>query len=70
MEFAVMGHCAGVVDLPVSLFRVCHPHRLECVKTIDSSVSVHHSLRFSFNLRNRSSAALSLSSPVCASVWE
>ena len=39
MEFAVMGHCAGAVDLPVSLFRVCHPRRLECVKSIDSIVA-------------------------------
>ena len=48
MEFAVMGHCAGAVDLPVSLFRVCHPRRLECVKSIDSTVSIHRCLRFSF----------------------
>ena len=70
MEFAVIGHCAGVVDLPVSLLMVCHARRLECVKSIDSTVSVHLCLRFSFSLQNRSFAAMPLSSLVCASVWE
>ena len=69
MEFAVIGHCAGVVDLPVSLLMVCHARRLECVKSIYSTVSVHLCLRFSFSLQNRSFAAMPLSSLVCASVW-
>ena len=50
MEFAVMGHRAGGVDLPVSLFRVCHARQLECVKSIDSTISVHLCLRLLFSL--------------------
>ena len=37
----------SVVLLPVSLFMVCHALRLECVKSIDSTTSVHLALRTS-----------------------
>ena len=48
MELAVTGHFPVCnVDLPVSLFRVCHALRLECVKSIDDTVSFHLCRRFS-----------------------
>ena len=39
-----------VVLLPVSLFMVCHALRLECVKSTDSTTSVHLALRTSSSL--------------------
>ena len=53
MDFLVMEHCAGVVDIPVSLFMVCHARRLACVKSIDSTVPVHRCLCFSISLQRR-----------------
>ena len=48
MELAVTGHFPFFnVDLPVSLFSVCHALRLECVKSIDDTVSFHLCRRFS-----------------------
>ena len=48
MELAVTGHFPVCnVDLPVSLFSVCHALRLEWVKSIDDTVSFHLCRRFS-----------------------
>ena len=44
MKSAVMGHGFGFVVWRVSLLMVCHAHRLEWVKSIDLTVSVHLSL--------------------------
>ena len=64
MAFAEMGHLEGAVDLPVSLLMVCQALRLEWVKSMDSTVSVQRSLRFSFNLLIIIESALSTSSLV------
>ncbi|KAI9529551.1 hypothetical protein NQZ68_011261 [Dissostichus eleginoides] len=45
MASAVTGHLGGVVFLPVSWLMVCHSLRLEWVKSIDSTTSVHLVLR-------------------------
>ncbi|KAI4820630.1 hypothetical protein KUCAC02_028602 [Chaenocephalus aceratus] len=45
MAFAVTGQLWGVVFLPVSWLMVCHALRLEWVKSIDSTTSVHLALR-------------------------
>ena len=44
MALAVMGHGVVLAAWPVSLLMVCHAHRLEWVKSIDSTVSIHLSL--------------------------
>ena len=41
MALAVMGHGVVLEAWPVSLLMVFHARRLERVKTIDSTVSVH-----------------------------
>ena len=41
MKFAVIGHLEHVDVLPVNWFIVCHALRLECVKSIDSTISIH-----------------------------
>ena len=45
MASAVTGQLGGFVHLPVSRLMVCHAFRLEWVKSIDSTTSVHLSLR-------------------------
>ncbi|KAI9523059.1 hypothetical protein NQZ68_031919 [Dissostichus eleginoides] len=45
MASAVTGHLGGVVFLPVNWLMVCHALRLEWVKSIDSTTSVHLVLR-------------------------
>ena len=69
MESAVMGHGFGFVVWPVSLLMVCHARRLEWVKSIDSTVSVHLSLRLVLSHVMSSVAALALSALVLASLW-
>ncbi|KAK0154369.1 Sulfotransferase family cytosolic 2B member 1 [Merluccius polli] len=49
MAFAVTGHLGGVMLLPESWFMVCHALRLEWVKSIDSTTSVHLALRVASN---------------------
>ena len=44
IEFAVMGQVDGLDDHPISLLIVCQAHRLEWVKVIDSTISIHRSL--------------------------
>ena len=53
MELAVIGHYVRVVDLPISLLMVYQAQWLKCVKSMDSTVSVHLSLRLSLNLEKR-----------------
>ena len=57
MESAVMGHTDSLLARPVSLLMVCHARRLEWVKSIDSTVSVHLALRLLSSLAKRSVAA-------------
>ena len=47
IAFAVTGHLECIVLMPVGLFMVCHAFRLECVKSTDSTTSVHLALRTS-----------------------
>ena len=65
----MIGHCVGVVDLHISLLMVCQAQWLECLKLMDSTVSVHLSLRLSLSLVKRLFTALSLASLVSASLW-
>ena len=69
MEFAVIGHCVVVVDLTISLLMVFQAWWLECVKSVDSTVSVHLSLRLSLSLVKRLFAAPFLALLVSASLW-
>ena len=64
--FAVTGHLECVVLLPISLFMVCHALRLECVKSTDSTTSVHLALRTSSNFWSSAVAVVSMSSLVVA----
>ena len=66
VAFAVTGHLECVVLLPVSLFMVCHALRLECVKSTDSTTSVHLALRTSSNFWSSAVAVVSMSSLVVA----
>ena len=66
MSVAVTGHLECVVLLPVSLFMVCHALRLECVKSTDSTTSVHLALRTSSSLWSSAVAVVSMSSLVVA----
>ena len=66
IAFAVTGHLECVVLLPVSLFMVCHALRLECVKSTDSTTSVHLALRTSSSLCSSAVAVVSMSSLVVA----
>ena len=66
MEFAVIGHCVRVIDLLISLLMVCQDRQLECIKSMDSTVSVHLSLRLSLSLVKRTFTASSLASLVSA----
>ena len=50
MEFAVIGHLERNDVFPVNLLIVFHALRLECVKSIDPTVSVHLCLLNSSNL--------------------
>ena len=68
IEFVVIGYCIEVVDLPVTLLMVCQARRLECIKVMDSTVSVHLSLHLSLSLVKRLFAASSLTSLVSASL--
>ena len=62
MALAVTGHLECVVVLrPVSLFMVCHALRLECVKSTDSTTSVHLALRTLSSLRSSAVAVVSMS---------
>ena len=63
---AVTGHLECVVILPVSFFMVCHALRLECVKSTDSTTSVHLALRTSSSLWSSVVAVVSMSSLVVA----
>lgn len=69
MDFAVLGHFAGGVDLQVSLFGIYHTRRLECVESIESTCSVNLCLWFLFSLLMSSSAALSLPQVFSAYAW-
>ena len=69
MESTVMGHGFGFVVWPVSLLMVCHACRLERVKSIDLTVSVHLSLHLVLSYVMSSVAALALSALVLASLW-
>ena len=69
MALAVLGHGVVLEAWPVSLLMVCHARRLECVKSIDSTVSVYHSLRLVLSRVMRSVAALALSALLFASLW-
>ena len=69
MEFAVIWHCVGVVDLPISLLMVCQARRLEYIKSMDSTVSVHFSLCLSLSLVKRSFAASPITLFISASLW-
>ena len=66
IEFAVTGHLECFVLLSVSLFMVCHALRLECVKSTDSTTSVHLALRTSSNFWSSAVAVVSMSSLVVA----
>ena len=66
ISFALTGHLECVVLLPVSLFVVCHAVRLECVKSTDSTTTVHLALRTSFSLWSSAVAVVSMSSLVVA----
>ena len=66
IAFAVTGHLECAVLLPVSLFMVCHALRLECVKSTDSTTSVHLALRTSSSLWSSAVAVVSMSSLVVA----
>ena len=61
---AVTGHLEYVVLLPVSLFVICYALRLECVKSTDSTSSVHLALRTSSNFWSSAVAVVSMSSLV------
>ena len=69
MALAVMGHGIGLEAWPVSLLMVCHARQLEWVKSIDSTVSVHLSLRLVLSRVMRSVSALALSVLLLASLW-
>ena len=62
MASAVTGHLRGMVFLPESRLMVCHAFRLEWVKSIDSTTSVHLVLRVSSSFCSRVVAVASLSS--------
>ena len=66
IAFAVTGHLECVVLLPVSMFTVCHALRLECVKSTDSTTSVHLALRISSSLWSSAVPVVSMSSFVVA----
>ena len=61
MESAVIRHTDSLLARLVSLLMVCHARRLEWVKSIDSTVSVHLALRLLSSLAKRSVAADTLS---------
>ena len=61
MESAVMGHTDSLLAQAVSMLMVCHVHRLEWVKSIDSMVSIHLALHLLSSLSKRSVAADTLS---------
>ena len=64
-----MGHGFGFVVWPVSLLMVCHTRQLEWVKSIDSTVSVHLSLRLVLSRVMNSVAALVVSALVLTLLW-
>ena len=66
IAFAVTGHLECVVFLHVSVFMVCHALRLECVKSTESTTSVHLALHTSSNIWSSAVAVVSMSSLVVA----
>ena len=66
IAFSVTGHLECVVLLADSLFMVYHALRLECVKSTDSTTSVHLVLRTSSSLWSSDVAVVSMSSLVVA----
>ena len=61
IAFAVTGHLECIVLLPVSLFMVCQALRLECVKSTDSTTSVHLALRTLSSVWSSAVAVVSMS---------
>jgi len=62
-------HLGGVVFLPVSWLMVCHALRLEWVKSIDLTTSVHLVLRVTSSLWSSAVAVTSTSSLEPALWW-
>ncbi|CAL8406523.1 unnamed protein product [Arctogadus glacialis] len=69
MAFAVTGHLGGGVLLPESWFMVCHALRLEWVKSIDSTTSVHLALRVASSFSSSAVAVASTSALELACWW-